>query len=189
MRNAAWWFAMTVTTVDAMVFVAAMPIFFKAGRELPASRLTLFASIATGLATTLATLGMRVTVEHWPMLIGGALGTGAQALFWGAIRAHAGHRPSGAFAADAPTGIVRRGPYRWVRHPFYTAYVMAFVAGAVFAQFLWLWVVPAWMVAIYVLAARQEERLILCSPLAPAYTAYEREAGAFVPRWRRHSMA
>ena len=174
---------MTIIFVDAVTFVAAMAVFFKAGPGQRASRLTLFASIAVGLVTIVTTLGTRETVGGWALLIGGMLGIGAQAVFWAAIGAHGIHRPSGAFATTAPSWLVRQGPYRWVRHPFYTAYAMAFVAGAVFAQSRWLWVVPAWMVTMYVLAARQEERLIMSSPLAPAYSAYRKEVGAFCPRF------
>jgi len=183
-RNVSVWFAMAITLVDAVTFIAAMPLFFKAGPGQRASRRTLFASIAIGLVAIVTTLATRETVGRWPLLIGGLLGIGAQALFWAAVGAHGIHRPSGAFAITAPNWITRRGPYRWVRHPFYIAYAMAFVAGAVFAQSRWLWVVPAWMVTMYVFAARQEERLIMSSPLAPSYTEYRGEVGALLPRLR-----
>jgi protein-S-isoprenylcysteine O-methyltransferase Ste14 len=160
-----------------------MPIFFKPSRGQTRWRLTLFASIAIGLVATLGALWARTSIGAWATMIGGTLGIGAQVLFWTAVRAHGRQRPSGAFASLAPSGLITHGPYRWVRHPFYTAYVLAFLAGAAFAQSGWLWLVPAWMVTIYALAAHREELLILSSPLGRSYVEYQRSTGAFFPRW------
>src|SRR4051812_11607227 len=45
-------------------------------------------------------------------------------LFWQAIRASREARLLFAFDVNLPHSIVRTGPYRIVRHPFYTSYIM-----------------------------------------------------------------
>jgi len=45
------------------------------------------------------------------------------------------------------------------------------------------------MWVLYNIAARQEERVILASPLAPAYHVYRCRVGAFVPQWKMRRAA
>jgi hypothetical protein len=48
----------------------------------------------------------------------------------------------------------------------------------------WLhWLIPLWMLMLYSLAAFQEERAILASPLSVAYQYYRSRVGMFLPRW------
>lgn len=51
------------------------------------------------------------------------------------------------------------GPYRWVRHPFYAAFLLALNR-----------------------TAAREERRLLGSPFGPAYAEYLRRTGRFVPK-------
>lgn len=184
MRNAGWWIAMTLTAANAVTFVFAMPVFFRARRGSMALRLVLFASIAAALALIIYRIGAHPRVDVLPAVLGSGLALGAQALFWSALKAHQGYHPWGAFASDVPPAIVSEGPYRLIRHPFHVAYVLAFAAGVVFSEEPVLWAVPAWMMTLYALAAAQEERLLLASPLGTRYGAYRRRTGAFVPRLR-----
>jgi protein-S-isoprenylcysteine O-methyltransferase Ste14 len=83
---------------------------------------------------------------------------------------------------DEPDQIVTWGPYRFVRHPFYSGYVLAVLAAVVMC--------PGWVtLAIGVLAvvvvrwtAVGEERRLLASARGPSYADYRRRTGRFMPR-------
>ena len=53
------------------------------------------------------------------------------ALFWWAVRAHSAAPPTHAFSTDVPQSLVREGPYRMMRHPFYSSYLLAWAAAPV----------------------------------------------------------
>lgn len=184
MHEPSWWVAIGLTSVTALVFVASMVGFFRARRGHMPLRLVLVASIAGGLVAVFAPLAGRVEIGEPAFAIGCGLLVMAQALFWWAVAAHGTIRPSGAFAVDPPETLTVRGPYRLVRHPFYLAYVLAFAGGAALTEARWVWLVPAWLGILYVVAARQEERLILASPLGRVYSEYMERIGGFVPRIR-----
>jgi protein-S-isoprenylcysteine O-methyltransferase Ste14 len=77
---------------------------------------------------------------------------------------------------------VKKGPYRYIRHPFYAAYNLTWAAG--FAATGW-WPLAATAVvmgAVYERFARGEERAFLNGPLAREYSDYRRQAGKYFPR-------
>ena len=82
----------------------------------------------------------------------------------------------------APPRLKTTGPYRLVRHPIYSAYLLGWVSGALATGQWWLFICPALMAALYYLAARQEEHMILSGPLAGQYRVYCQRTGMFVPR-------
>lgn len=67
------------------------------------------------------------------VLLGAALG-----LFLWAARVNRDRPLLLAFAAHVPDHLQTRGPYRLVRHPFYTSYLLAFAGGLVAAWAAWL---------------------------------------------------
>lgn len=83
---------------------------------------------------------------------------------------------------DAPRGIVTVGPYRIVRHPFYTSFFLALI-GAVLALPHWstLAMLAYSAVALNATAAREERRLSE-SEFGPEYRDYLRRTGRFLPR-------
>lgn len=87
-----------------------------------------------------------------------------------------------AFSRDVPHALIDRGPYRHVRHPFYTSYTLYWLAGAL-ATLTW-WVAAPAIIAIilYVVAARREERKFAASGLAGAYADYRARTGMFFPK-------
>jgi protein-S-isoprenylcysteine O-methyltransferase Ste14 len=104
------------------------------------------------------------------------------ALFWWAARAYGDLRPSIAFSPGAPCDLVTSGPYKFMRHPFYSAYMMFWLAFAVHSWNI-LALVPALsMGVIYYKAAKGEEEAIMSSALRDAYIDYSKSAGMFLPR-------
>ena len=92
-----------------------------------------------------------------------------------------GHRFGVGWGAHVPDELVERGPYRFVRHPLYASYVLAFIAAFV--------ALPHWITALLVVAnialfahaARTDERRIAESPLAEEYAEYRERVGMFFP--------
>jgi protein-S-isoprenylcysteine O-methyltransferase Ste14 len=90
--------------------------------------------------------------------------------------------PTLAFDTDAPSFLLRHGPYRFVRHPFYLSYLLFWTGTAAAFAGVLPWAAPVVMFAVYVRAANREERKFARSDLAGAYAAYRRRAGMFLPR-------
>ncbi len=88
-----------------------------------------------------------------------------------------------------PTFLTQSGPYRLVRHPIYSAYLLAWVAGPVICGQPLLLLSTLVMAVIYFFAARQEESWFAGSELAEDYRRYRSRTGMFVPSpaalWRR----
>ena len=102
-------------------------------------------------------------------------------LFWWAIRTSL-HRPlSASFSLDCPAHLVQDGPYRFIRHPLYCSYLLTWTAACIASARLFLLPTVAAMAAIYVVAARAEERKFLESPLADSYRHYRARTGRLFP--------
>ncbi len=96
-----------------------------------------------------------------------------------------GRRFGIAWSDRVPEAVCAEGPYRWVRHPLYVSYLVAFLAALV--------ALPHWLtasvflanVALFAHAARHDERQIAASALAADYAAYRERTGMFLPRLSR----
>ena len=92
--------------------------------------------------------------------------------------------PALAFSLTMPTRIFTSGPYAVLNHPFYTWYSLTWFAGVVATGSLALGVSAAWMVTLYVIAARVEKRHLLASAVAHLYLNHRRRLW-IRPRARR----
>lgn len=119
----------------------------------------------------------------WAMLVGVLLELASQALFWGAILASRRAALLFAFDPGMPGSIVRHGPYRYVRHPFYASYVLFWIGWAVATWSLWALPFLLGIVVLYVVAARGEEQKFANTPMAADYERYKSSAGFFWPRF------
>lgn len=86
---------------------------------------------------------------------------------------------------DAPEQLVTWGPYRWVRHPFYTAFLLALAAAAILCPHPATLSVLAYGVVALNLTAAREERRLSASAFGSAYAGYMRSTGRFWPRLPR----
>ena len=119
------------------------------------------------------------------VLVGCTLGGCGLALFAWAYRQHRGLLPGKAFTREAPPILVISGPYRWVRHPIYTAYLISILGLAVGTVDAVLTVAWGLMAVLYFQAALLEERLILTSPNGDNYRVYMQHTGRLLP-WNFH---
>lgn len=86
------------------------------------------------------------------------------------------------FAETEARPIVRAGPFQFIRHPFYTSYIVYWAGVAIAAWDPLSPLALAVLVPAYIIAARGEERNFDTSPLAADYAAYRRSAGLFWPK-------
>lgn len=122
----------------------------------------------------------------WQTVAGLALQIASQFLLRAAIRATTRSKLSLAFSDDAPASLNQSGPYRFIRHPFYTAYSLTWLAAAVATAHPAAFAALVMMVAFYWVAARREEKKFLSSPLADSYRCYRKSAGMFFPNPLSH---
>ena len=114
--------------------------------------------------------------------IGLLLFAASAALFAWALTASRHQEFNSVFAETQARPIVRSGPFRYIRHPFYTSYIVYWLGVAIAA---WHPLSPLALVALvpaYIIAARSEERNFDASPLAADYAEYRRSAGLFWPK-------
>lgn len=117
-------------------------------------------------------------------IIGIVLYSGSLALFWWAVP----HARSGqlalAFTESQSAVVLQDGPYRWVRHPFYAAYLLFWIGGVVAAGEPLLLISVVVMAMFYLSAIWREERELLGRADLPGYAAYRARTGCLVPWWR-----
>lgn len=113
--------------------------------------------------------------------LGSLLYCAALALFWGAVRANRQKPLTLAYSEDRPEHLVTGGPYQYVRHPFYTAYTLAWLAGVLASGRPALLLTAAVMFFLYYRAALLEEKKFAASPLAESYEQYKAATGRFFP--------
>ena len=167
-----------------ITFAICMRYYFRRARKVNAAKSWLVRCAGVCALTHMALLvGSKLPAA--PLLWTGVAGYAtAYGLFAWALLAHGRQRPSFAFIPVAPTSFTAAGPYRLMRHPIYTAYLLAWLAGAVACGQPWLLGPLALMSTFYYRAARQEEDQFLASPLAMPYRAYRLKTGMFLPRLR-----
>lgn len=90
------------------------------------------------------------------------------------------------FDAYLPTSIVRTGPYRFVRHPIYTANLTTMAGLTIASGSGWLLANTLLLGAYYWRTAQIEERALLSR--VDGYAEYTRVTGRFLPRaWTRRA--
>lgn len=111
-----------------------------------------------------------------------ALMAASAALFAWALRSTRLDPPNVAFSATPAIRLFRHGPYRLMRHPFYTSYLLFWTATCLAAPGPSGWVALAILAMLYIEAVRREESEFAHSLLSGAYESYRRTTGAFLPR-------
>jgi len=165
----------------AMFGIALRVVFARDGRTAPPTRLMV--SIGTVFSCLHVYLLWTAPLEPHDIAIGAVLYTLALALFSWAAHSVRGRDFRLAYSPGAPTLVFSGGPYRWVRHPLYLSYSLAWCAGVVTLSDWRLLLTLAIMLAFYIAAAYREERQMLRGPAADQYQAYRRQVGVLLPRF------
>jgi protein-S-isoprenylcysteine O-methyltransferase Ste14 len=122
---------------------------------------TLFALLHLALFITVPEAGSVTT-----LILGCVLYLSSLLLFWSSIYTNRQHPLTFAYSTDQPAHLVQSGPYRLVRHPFYTAYILCWFGTPLALQIPWLAISSLIMTLVYRGSAIQEEVKFLRSDLA-----------------------
>jgi protein-S-isoprenylcysteine O-methyltransferase Ste14 len=159
-----------------------MRFYFRGGRRQSMAKSWLTLAATLGTLGQIATLFFAEPPSSWVSWITLAGFVPVHLLFWGALATHGGKRPAFAFLPDAPSCLRTTGPYRLIRHPIYSAYLLGWVNTALATGMWWPFLFPGFMAVIYWWAARQEEQSMLSGPMAEQYREYQKRTGMFVPK-------
>src|SRR5262249_36865737 len=124
------WAATLITAILTWAtFAVCMRVYFRRARERNAAKDWL---VRAAFVCTLAQLpwSARGRPTSLALLL---VGAGCYALghvaYWWALVAHGRERPDFACVPSTPSALTSTGPYRFVRHPIYAAYLMCWLAG------------------------------------------------------------
>jgi protein-S-isoprenylcysteine O-methyltransferase Ste14 len=79
--------------------------------------------------------------------------------------------------------LVRHGPYRWVRHPLYTAFLLIWISWSLISA---NWFIAATGVAGYavgMIVRTPREEALLIEAFGQEYAEYKRRTGCYLPRF------
>ena len=175
------WISALLLMACLMSFAWAMRNFFvqPAGRTRGMKIISASSIVFAALHFIAILAGNNITPERG--CVGALLYLWSLGLFWWTLRTNAAVRLSAAFSPDVPLHLVEDGPYRFIRHPFYCSYVLAWSAGTIATGRWWLLPTLAVMIVIYWRAAIVEEEKFSRSSLADEYQRYRTRTAWLVP--------
>jgi protein-S-isoprenylcysteine O-methyltransferase Ste14 len=170
-----------VATATAVIIAVALQDFFVDSR------------VANPKLRALQDLGIGVAVTHFGVLIvrgsagpnwalaGIAMYVAATLLFLAALEA-ARRVPLPRTLVDdpMPRALITSGPFAVIRHPFYLAYALAWLAAPLATHGPFVTVLAVAVVIVYIVAARREERQ-LEERFGDAYRTYRQGTGRVLP--------
>lgn len=83
---------------------------------------------------------------------------------------------------DKPEEIVTWGAYSLVRHPFYSAFLIAFLASVFYYPHIFTLLMFSWAILALYFTAKREEKRLLSSEFGAAYRNYMNRTGRFFPK-------
>jgi protein-S-isoprenylcysteine O-methyltransferase Ste14 len=105
------------------------------------------------------------------------------ALFWFAIFECKNYLMRFAFYGEnLNENFIKSGPYRFIRHPFYSSYSASWLGAAFITQNLILLALFFVMLLFYYEASQQEEASFLKSKFSEEYLNYIKKTGRFFPK-------
>jgi len=77
--------------------------------------------------------------------------------------------------------FVDSGPYRWIRHPIYTAFIINYIGGGLLAGSWVLTFVPVLLYGVLVALRVKNEEQAMLDQFGPVYADYMQRTGRFLP--------
>jgi len=79
--------------------------------------------------------------------------------------------------------MVKSGPYQWIRHPIYSAYLVNYLGGGLLADNIVLTFVPAILFSILVALRVNTEEQAMLEQFGDEYREYMKQTGRFLPKF------
>ena len=174
------WVLIVVAAATGVIISAALQDFFIDSRHNPRIRALQDVGVAFGVIhffglVVIGPVGPRWTAAAIAMYVAATL------LFLSGIEsARRMHLPRTLVDDEMPKALITSGPFALIRHPFYLAYTLAWLAAPVATHGPFITLTGLLAVATYVVAARREERR-LEAHFGDAYREYRSKAGLIVP--------
>lgn len=122
-----------------------------------------------------------VPLPLWTRWTGAAIGAIAGVLLtW--TMSHLGENLTDTVVTRKKHTLITTGPYRWVRHPFYTSASLAIVANSLATANWFVFTTGCLAFTLLVIRCRTEEENLIAR-FGDEYRAYARRTGQFVPRF------
>jgi protein-S-isoprenylcysteine O-methyltransferase Ste14 len=140
-------------------------------------------SFISGMACVLG-LGFYKALVWYQVLCGTVLALCSVVLYEWARRTVIDRNFYIALGGEVPATVCETGPYRFVRHPFYLSYMIAFFGMVVAFPSVVSASVCVLNVTLFVYMAFDDERVLVRSPLGADYLSYRTRTRMFSPRVR-----
>lgn len=101
-------------------------------------------------------------------------------IFWSSVYVNWKNRLNYAFCASST--LTQTGPYKYIRHPFYSSYMLTWIGGFIISGNIISSIVIFPLLLYYYKAAKREEKYFLNSLLAKEYSFYIHSTGMFFPK-------
>jgi protein-S-isoprenylcysteine O-methyltransferase Ste14 len=138
-------------------------------------------SIVVGVTHALALLVLNSASDVWAG-IGIAMYAMSLALFLAAIEASRRVPMTRAFVYEPKCStILMQGPYRFIRHPIYLSFSLAWSAAPVATHNPFLALTAVGMIFCYLASAQAEERMMLNGPRGPEYADWSKRTWRLIP--------
>jgi protein-S-isoprenylcysteine O-methyltransferase Ste14 len=122
-----------------------------------------------------------VPLPDWLRWTGAVLGGIAGALFTWTFRC-LGRNLTDTVVTRKEHTLVTTGPYRWVRHPFYTSAALAILANSLLTANGFIFVTGGLIFVLLAVRTPKEEANLMAR-FGDDYRQYMKSTGRFVPRW------
>ena len=180
-QNPLDWVLIAIAVATATIIAAALRDFFVDSR-IPNPRVRALQDFGVGVAVAnFGVLVLRGSAGPKWALAGIVMYVAAALLFLSALDVARRVPLPRAFVVDPMPGkLITTGPFVFIRHPFYVAYSLAWLAAPVATHAPGITVLSAIAVGAYVIAARREERQ-LEDRFGEAYRNYKLGTGYILP--------
>ena len=165
-----------------IVFAVALQNFFVQPPTLSRpQRLFQDLSVLVGVMHGLALLLLNSAGNVWTA-IGIAMYTVSLALFLAALEAARRVPLTRTFVYSPKCDtILTKGPYRFIRHPIYLSYSLAWLAAPIATHNIVLGLTAIFMIACYVVSATEEEKILASGPKAADYAILKSRTWRLIP--------
>lgn len=151
------------------------------GMSIPSGMKIVMAMSSLGLAVFLITLWM-TPPSPWLTLTSLSIQFFSFLIFMWSLKSSVAHQQFLAFSDEDPLCLIENGIYNYVRHPFYTSYILFWLACFAGAPTVATLLILIILTTLYVTAARKEEASFLETRFAEPYSRYRSRVGMFIPK-------